>query len=65
MEKKAAIKQALKTVPKQGVSEIAKAIEVDDKLSTGGKAKINDDNEVIIEDVDFIESEEAKDDLIS
>jgi len=65
MFKKAAIKQALKTVPKQGVSEIARAVELDDKLSTGGRAKVNEENELIIEDVEFTDLEEAKDDLIS
>jgi recombination protein RecT len=65
MFKKAAIKQALKTVPKQGVSEIARAVELDDKLSTGGRARMSDDNEVVIEEVEFVDMSEAKDDIIS
>jgi hypothetical protein len=65
MFKKAAIKQALKTVPKQGVSEIARAVELDDKLSTGGRVRVNEEQELVVDDVEFTEMDEAKDDLIS
>jgi recombination protein RecT len=65
MYKKAAIKQCLKTVPKQGVPEIAMAVEVDDKLSTGSKAVINEDGGVEIQDVDFVEKHEAKDEIFN
>jgi hypothetical protein len=65
MFKKAAIKQALKTVPKQGVTEIARAVELDDKLSTGGRVRVNEEQELVVDDVEFTEMDEAKDDLIS
>ena len=65
MFKKAAIKQALKTVPKQGVSEIARAVELDDKLSTGGRVRVTEEQDLVVDDVEFTEMDEAKDDLIS
>jgi recombination protein RecT len=64
MFKKAAIKQCLKTVPKQGVPEIGMAVDIDDKLSVGGKAIITDDG-VDIQDVDFVEKTDAKDEIFN
>jgi len=39
------------------------AVEVDDKLSTGSRAIINDEGGVDIQDVDFVEKHEAKDEI--
>lgn len=65
MYKKAAIKQCLKLVPKQGVPEIGLAVEIDDKLSTGGKAVVNEEGRVDIQDVEFVEKHDAKDEIFN
>jgi hypothetical protein len=41
------------------------AVEVDDKLSSGSRAIINEDGGVEIQDVDFVEKHEAKDEIFN
>jgi hypothetical protein len=34
-------------------------------LSTGGRVRVNEEQELVVDDVEFTEMDEAKDDLIS
>lgn len=52
MQFKAAIKKLFKFLPKQALQEVAKAIEVDDKMMAGSVAIMTEDGQVeIIEDI--------------